>query len=80
MSENTKVADAELDKLMSQMPAEIIRCVETHGFDKLAAAMYGLPEINERTVGEFIGTKLATAQQEWRDITSGLQALKNLRG
>mgnify|MGYP001170004174 CR=1 FL=1 len=71
---------AELDAMMGQMPAEIVQCVQTHGFHKLAAAMYDLPEINEHTVAEFIGTKLATQQQEWRDITSGLAALQKLRG
>lgn len=81
MSNNTtdKTA-AELDALMSHMPAEIVQAVQQHGFHKLAAAVYDLPEINERTVAQFIGTKLATQQQEWRDITSGLDALKNLRG
>lgn len=80
MSNKTDDKTAELDAMMDKMPAEIVQCVQTHGFHKLAAAMYGLPEINERTVAEFIGTKLATQQQEWRDITSGLVALKNLRG
>jgi hypothetical protein len=72
--------NAELDAMMPQMPAEIVQAVQTHGFHKLAAAVYGLPEINEHTVAEFIGTKLATQQQEWRDITSGLAALTSLRG
>ena len=79
MSSNTDKT-AELDAMMSQMPAEIVQAVATHGFHKLAAAVYGLPEINEHTVAEFIGTKLATQQQEWRALTSGLTALKNLRG
>lgn len=71
---------AELDAMMSQMPSEIVQAVQNHGFHKLAAAVFGLPEINERTVAEFIGTKLATQQQDWRAITSGLDALKKLRG
>lgn len=80
MSKNDADKTAELDAMMSQMPAEIVRAVQTHGFHKLAAAVFGLPEINERTVAEFIGTKLATQQQDWRVITSGLDALKKLRG
>lgn len=71
---------AELDAMMDKMPAEIVQCVQTHGFHKLAAAMYDLPEINEYTVAAFIGTKLATQQQDWRAITAGLNALSSLRG
>ena len=78
MTTNKTDKTAELDAMLSQMPAEIVQAVATHGFDKLAAAVYGLPEINEHTVAAFIGTKLATQQQEWRDITSGLKALQNL--
>lgn len=80
MSKNDADKTAELDAMMSQMPAEIVQAVQTHGFHKLAAAVFGLLEINERTVAEFIGTKLATQQQDWRVITSGLDALKKLRG
>lgn len=80
MSNTNDKTATELDALMGHMPAEIVEAVQRHGFHKLAAAVYGLPEINEQTVAQFIGTKLATQQQEWRDITSGLDALKNLRG
>lgn len=71
---------AALDAMLSQMPEEIVRCVQQHGFDKLAAAMYDLPEISEHTVTALIGTKLATQQQEWRAITDGVRALQTLRG
>ena len=78
MNDATKTA--ELDAMMAQMPEEIVQAVRTHGFHKLAAAVYGLPEINEHSVSQFIGTKLATQQQEWRAITEGLEILKKLRG
>jgi len=71
---------AELDAMMDKMPAEIVQCVQTHGFHKLAAAMYDLPDVTAHSVAQLIGTKIATQQQEWRDIVSGLDALKNLRG
>lgn len=72
--------EAQLDAMMAQMPTEIVTCVQTHGFDKLAAAVYGLPEINERSVAEFIGTKMAMQRQEWSEIVSGLKSLRDLRG
>lgn len=72
--------EAQLDAMMAQMPAEIVTCVQTHGFHKLAAAVYGLPEVNERTVAEFIGTKMASQRGEWSDIVAGLKALQDLRG
>ena len=72
--------EAQLDALMAQMPSEIVDCVQTHGFHKLAAAVYGRPEVNERTVAEFIGTKIAMQRNEWSEIVSGLKALQNLRG
>lgn len=79
-NQNDTDKTAELDALMSQMPAEIIQAVQTHGFDKLAAAMYGVPEINEHTVASILGTKMAMQQREWREIVSGLKALQGLRG
>lgn len=70
---------AQLDALLPQMPAAIVECVQKHGFHKLAAAVYELPEINEKTVGAFLGTKLATQKLEWSEIVSGLKALQGLR-
>lgn len=72
--------EAQLDAMMAQMPSDIVTCVQNHGFHKLAAAVYGLPEVNERTVAEFIGTKMAMQRQEWSEIVSGLNALRDLRG
>lgn len=79
---NTNAPDpklAQLDALMSQMPAEIVECVQKHGFHKLAAAVFGLPEIDERAVALDIGTKMATQKLEWSEIVSGLKALQSLR-
>jgi hypothetical protein len=69
-----------LDALMPHMPDVIKEAVAKHGFDKLAAAMFELPEINEKTVATFIGTKLAAQQQDWAQIVAGLTALRDLRG
>ena len=69
---------AQLDALMSDMPPAIVECVRKHGFHKLAAAMFEIPEINERSIALHIGTKLATQKLEWSDIVSGLTALKSL--
>lgn len=81
MSDNkTDPKTAELDALMSEMPSEIIECVQKHGFDKLAAAVFGLPEINAQSVGQFFGTKLATQQREWKEIVSGLKLLETISG
>jgi hypothetical protein len=74
---------AQFDAFMQDLPElspEIRQCVATHGFHKLAAAVYGLPEINEQTVGMFFGTKLASQKLEWSTIVSGLKALQNLGG
>ncbi len=83
MSDRNTLDDAklaQLDAMLSQMPTEIVQAVQMHGFDKLAAAMYGLSEINEHTVAQYLGTKLAAQQQDWRDIVSGLQSLQTLKG
>ena len=71
---------AELDALLPQMPEAIVTCVANHGFHKLAAAVYGLPEINAQTVGAMLGTKMATQKLEWSEVVSGLKALQGLGG
>jgi hypothetical protein len=52
--------------------------VQRFGFDKVAAQMYGVDEINEKTASEIIGAKLMTRLAEWRHVTAGLSALKAL--
>lgn len=72
--------EAQLDELMAHMPQEIVACVQTHGFNKLASAVYGIPHSDERAIIELIGTKLASQRQDWSEIVSGLAALRALRG
>lgn len=70
--------EVPMDDLSKLIPPELQRAVAVHGFHKLAAKMYGVDEINEKTAAEIIGTKLAARRAEWRGIFSGLQALNDV--
>lgn len=71
--------EAQLDAMLAQMPEEIVSCVRTHGFHKLAAAVYGLPDMEVHTLAAHLGTKIASQRLEWGEIVSGLRALESLR-
>jgi hypothetical protein len=65
----------DLDKFISP---ELRDAVQRFGFDKVAAKMFGVPEINEKTASEIVGTKMMTRLAEWRQVETGLDALKEL--
>lgn len=65
----------DIDQLISP---ELRTAVQRFGFDKLAAKMYGVEEINEKTASEIIGSKLMTRLAEWRQVEKGLDALASL--
>ena len=67
-----------MDDIMQFMPAELKQAIQTHGFHKLAAKMYGVDEINVKTASEIIGRKLLERKAEWNTINTGLAALKDL--
>jgi len=67
----------DIDKLISP---ELRAAVQRFGFNKVAAAMFGVEEINGKTASEIIGGKLMTRLAEWKAIDSGLAALKDLEG
>lgn len=57
---------------------ELRNAIQRFGFDKIAAKMYGVEEINEKTASEIIGSKLMTRLAEWRQVEKGLDALASL--
>lgn len=61
--------------VMQYASPELLGAVRQHGFDKVAAAMYNVAEINEKTASTIIGTKLMTRLAEQRQIATGLSAL-----
>ncbi len=62
----------DLDKFISP---ELRDAVQRFGFDKVAAKMFGVPEIDEKTASEIVGVKLMTRLAEWRQVETGLNAL-----
>ena len=67
----------DLDKHISP---ELRAAVQRFGFDKVAAKMFGVEEINEKTASTIIGTNLMTRLAEWTQVSVGLKALKDLGG
>lgn len=67
----------DLDKHIS---TELREAITRFGFDKVAAKMYGVETINEKTASTIIGTKMMTRLSEWKNINAGLAALKDLEG
>jgi len=65
----------DLDKHVSP---ELREAIQRFGFDKLAAKMYGVDEINEKTASTIVGTNLMTRLAEQRQIATGLAALQEL--
>lgn len=59
---------------------ELREAVRRFGLNKVAAKMYGVDEINEKTATTIVGTKLMTRLAEWRQVNVGLAALKELGG
>lgn len=68
-----------VEKLAANVPESLERTAQLHGLHKIAAARYGVPEINEETVAKLIGTKLASRMAEWRNIRAGVSALKDIK-
>lgn len=62
-----------IDQLISP---ELRAAVQRFGFDKVAAAMYGVSVVNEKTASEIIGAKLMSRLSEWEQVKVGMKALK----
>jgi hypothetical protein len=72
-------AAMDLDKFAEQLPPELKAVLsQPGGFGKLAAAVYSLPDMDDRTLFEHIGTKLALANLEKQTIDKGLAALQQV--
>jgi hypothetical protein len=69
-----------MEKIDQFITPELREAVQRFGFDKLAAKMYEVDEVNEKTASTVIGTRLMTRLAEWRQVTTGLSALKDLGG
>jgi len=69
-----------MEKLDQFIAPELREAVQRFGFHKLAASMYGVEEISEKTAAEILGTKMMTRLAEWKLVNTGLAALKDLGG
>ena len=65
-------------KLEQFIAPELRDAVQRFGFNKVAAAMYGVEAIDEKTASEIIGQRLMTRVAEWRTVNAGLGALRDL--
>jgi len=68
----------EIDEVMEELPPEIGDAVRRFGFPKLAAAVYGVEELDLPTSARIIGQKLAERLAERRSLATGLSALADL--
>jgi hypothetical protein len=69
-----------MEKIDQMITPEIRAAVQRFGFNKVAAKMYGVDEINEKTAATIVGTNLMNRLSEWKQVTTGLAALKDLGG
>lgn len=69
-----------MEKFEQLITPELREAVQRFGFDKLAAKMYAVDEVNEKTASSVIGTGLMSRLAEWRQVSTGLAALKDLGG
>lgn len=67
-----------MDDIFDMIPPEVAMAIAAHGFDKVAAQVYGVEELNERTAAEIIGQDMFRRMYDWRNINAGLAALSDL--
>lgn len=67
-----------MNDLDNSIPQQLRDAIAKFGFAKVAAQMYGVPEINEKTASVIVGTNLMTRLAEARQIETGLAALAEL--
>jgi len=78
--EKDKDAEKKAFDLEKHISPDLRESVQRFGFDKVAAKMFGVEEINEKTASVLIGTSLMTRLAEWNQVSVGLAALKDLGG
>ncbi len=67
-----------MDDFDKHVSPELREAISRFGFHKVAARMYGVADITDKTASEIVGRKLMTRLASWRAIQSGLAALKTL--
>lgn len=70
--------NSDMDGLKDYIAPEVYEAINRFGFDKVAAALYGVTAIDEKTAAEIIGKRLMERTAEHRLIQTGLSALKEL--
>lgn len=68
-----------MENLNDYISPEVYEAVRRFGFDKVAARVYGVAEIDEKTAAEIIGKRLLSRTAEMRQIHEGLRALEGLK-
>lgn len=69
-----------VDDIMKAIPVKVAQAIQTHGFAKLAAQMYGVEEITFEKAAEIIGQRFSARRQEWREVIAGLKAFEDITG
>lgn len=69
---------ADTDGLKDYISPEVYEAINRFGFDKVAAAVYGVDAIDEKVAAQIIGKRLMERTAEQRVIRTGLAALKEL--
>lgn len=67
-----------MDTINEAISPQLREAVRRFGFNKVAAKMYGVTDITDKTAAEIIGSKLMTRLAEWKQVSTGLAALKKL--
>lgn len=67
-----------MDQIEQAISPELREAVRRFGFHKVAAKMYGVSELDDVAAARIIGTKLAARLAEWRSVSNGLTALREL--
>lgn len=68
----------DTDGLKDYIAPEVYEAINRFGFDKVAAAVYGVEAIDEKVATEIIGRRLMERTAEQKLIRTGLAALKEL--
>jgi hypothetical protein len=69
----TEKALAQSKMAAEKVPDEVCAAIARFGFDKLAAKVYRVEEVNEKTASSIIGQKLAARVRDRRAIAAGLR-------
>lgn len=72
---------SDIEKIASELPADLVNTLRTAGVHKVAGALSGVPDVlNESALYQKIGSDLLGRLHERRQIVQGLVHLNGLGG